>query len=97
MALLSMVHLHLKGDEEHALMLLHETLIATRAREGCLRVDVVQDLDDPGHIALLETWASPQDEASYRSWRAEQPPNLAWRAFVASTPEVSNFTVRSDV
>jgi quinol monooxygenase YgiN len=92
-----MVHMHLTGDEERALGLLHETLIATREREGCVRVEVVQDRDDPGHVVLLETWASAQDEAAYRSWRAGQPPNLEWRAFVAGTPEVSNFTVRGDV
>jgi quinol monooxygenase YgiN len=98
MAVLSMVHLHLKSEEEEeALVLLHETLIATRERKGCVRVEAVQDLNDPGHVVLLETWASPDDEAAYRRWRAEQPPNLAWRSFVTNVPEVSNFTVRTDV
>lgn len=97
MTVLSMVHMHLKPDEEQALALLHETLIATREREGCVRVEVVQDRDDPGHVVLLETWASLDDEAAYRQWRAAQPPNPTWRGFVANVPEVSNFTVRSDV
>jgi quinol monooxygenase YgiN len=97
MTVLSMVHIHIKGDEEHALALLHQTLIATRERNGCVRVETVQDRNDPGHIVLLETWASLEDEAAYRSWRAEQPPNQAWRDCVANVPEVSNFTVRSDV
>lgn len=97
MPVLSMVHVHIKGDEEHALTLLHETLVATRKRKGCVRVDTVQDRDDPTHVVLLETWASSEDEAAYRSWRAEQPPNLAWRDCVANVPEVSNFTVRTDV
>ena len=97
MAVLSMVHLHINGDEEHALALLHETLIATREREGCVRVDTVQDRADPGHVVLLETWASLKAEADYRRWRAEQPPNQAWRDCVANVPEVSNFLVRDDV
>ena len=64
MAVLSMVHLHIKGDQEHALALLHETLIATRERTGCVGVETVQDRDDPCHVVLLETWASPE------SWRS---------------------------
>jgi quinol monooxygenase YgiN len=97
MALLSMVHMHLTGDEEQALTVLHETLIATRAREGCVRVEVVQDLDDPHHVVLLETWAGPEHEAAYRAWRAEEPPNQALRSFVAGAPELSNYAVRADV
>jgi quinol monooxygenase YgiN len=97
MPVLSMVRLQIKGDQEYALTLLHETLIATRERNGCVRVEVVQDRDDPRHVVLLETWASPEDDAAYRSWRAGQPPNQAWRDCVANVPEVSNFIVRSDV
>ena len=97
MAIMSVVHLRLTGDVERALVLLHERLAATRERKGCLRAETVQDREDSGHIVLLETWESPEDEAAYRTWRAEEPPNPEWRAFVAAAPEVWNFTLRDDV
>jgi heme oxygenase (mycobilin-producing) len=96
MGIMSIVHMRLSNEEE-ALALLHETLAATRAFPGCLRADVVQDLDDPGHIVLVETWEAPDDETAYRRWRAEEPPNPAFREFVAAAPEIQSFTVRGDV
>ena len=96
MAMTSIVHMRL-NHQEQALALLHETLAATRAFPGCVRAEVVQDRDDPGHIVLLETWESSEDETAYRRWRAEEPPKPAFRAFVAAVPEIQSFTVRGDV
>jgi len=97
MAIVSMVHLQFKDDEEQALVLLRDTLAGTRGRPGCLRVDVAQDREDPRHVVLLETWETPEDEVAYRQWRAEQPPNPARAAFNAAPPQVLNFTLRDDV
>jgi quinol monooxygenase YgiN len=96
MAMKSIVHMRLNNQED-ALVLLHETLAATRAFPGCVQAEVVQDRDDPGHIVLLETWERPEDETAYRQWRAGEPPNPAFRAFVAAAPEIQSFTVRGDV
>ena len=97
MAIMSMVHLRIQGDVEQALVLLHRRLAATRERNGCLRAETVQDREDLAHIVLLEMWETAEDEIAYRTWRAEEPPDAGWRAFVAAPPEVSNFTIRADV
>ena len=38
--------------------LLKDLLPDTRASDGCQRVDVQQDQDDPGYIYLVEDWDS---------------------------------------
>jgi quinol monooxygenase YgiN len=58
MAMMSLVNMRLTNEEE-ALVLLHETLAATRAFPGCVRAGVIQVCDDPGHIVLLQAWESP--------------------------------------
>jgi len=44
-------------------------LPATRAFDGCLEVSVQQDQDDPGHIVLVERWASREHHKAYMAWR----------------------------
>jgi heme oxygenase (mycobilin-producing) len=97
MAIVSMVHLRFRGDEEQALVLLHDTLAATRDRKGCRGVDVVQDREDPCHVVLVETWESPEDEVAYRQWRAAEPPDPNRGAFTAAPAQLVNFTLRDDV
>jgi heme oxygenase (mycobilin-producing) len=92
-----MVHMDLSGNTEEALAALHETLSATRERPGCLRVDVLQRQEDPGHVVLVETWNSPDDEAAYRKWRAEGPPNPRLRAVIAGVSAPENFSLLADI
>jgi quinol monooxygenase YgiN len=97
MAIVSMVHLRFTGNEEKALVLLHDTLAATRVRKGCRGVEVVQHREDPCRVVLVETWESLEDEAAYRQWRASEPPDPNRGAFRAGPPEVVNFTLRDDI
>ncbi len=58
-------------------------LATTRAFEGCIRVDVLIDDDDPTRWLLVELWESLAHDAAYREFRAgagkvaEIPPMLA--------------------
>jgi quinol monooxygenase YgiN len=97
MAMMSMVHMNLSGDPGEALAALHATLTATRERPGCLRVDVLQHQEDPGHVVLVEAWNSPEDEAAYRKWRAEGPPNPRLRAVIAGVSAPENFSLLADI
>ncbi len=51
--------------------LLRDLLPDTRAYEGCIRVDVYQDQDDPGYIYLVEDWQSKVHQQKYQAWRDE--------------------------
>jgi quinol monooxygenase YgiN len=71
-----------------ALAAVHETLAATRGFEGNLGVDVVQDVADPGHVLLVERWASPEADKAYRAFRAGGPPSTL-REFAAGANELT--------
>jgi heme oxygenase (mycobilin-producing) len=49
---------------------LRKALAATRAFDGCLHVDVIQDHNDPTRIIAVEQWASLEHDQAYRAWRA---------------------------
>ena len=55
-------------DEAHRVI--DETLVATRAFPGCLGVEVTVDVTDPAHVVVVESWASREDDAAYRAFRA---------------------------
>ncbi len=48
---------------------LRRALLATRAFDGCLGVDVIQDSDDPARLIAVERWASLEHDRAYRAWR----------------------------
>jgi quinol monooxygenase YgiN len=70
---------------DEALGAVHETLETTRAFEGCISVEVVQDVADPGHVMLVERWASLAADNAYRAFRAGGPPS-ALRGFTLGPP-----------
>lgn len=48
-----------------------QALPATRAFDGCQRLDLFVDEDDPGAIVLIQEWESRAHEERYLAWRAE--------------------------
>jgi len=51
--------------------LLRELLPDTRAYDGCLKVDVYEDQDNPGCIYLVEDWETKAHQQKYQAWRDE--------------------------
>jgi heme oxygenase (mycobilin-producing) len=49
---------------------LAKALVATRAFDGCLGVEVIQDSADPSRLIAVEQWASLEHDRAYRAWRA---------------------------
>jgi heme oxygenase (mycobilin-producing) len=89
MTMISVVALRLDPARiDDALAAVHETLAATRAFEGNLGVDVVQDVADPGHVLLVERWASLEADMAYRAFRASGPPS-ALRDFATGANELT--------
>jgi len=62
---------------------IHQTLQATRAFEGCLGVDVLMDADNPAHIVLLERWDSSRVT---RPTEPGDPPRTARQTCGRSSP-----------
>ena len=59
---------------------------ATRAEEGCIRYDLMQDIDNPARVTFVEEWQSREalaahfEAAHMTEWRAASSPHLAARA-----------------
>jgi len=101
MAVISVLDFRFNPDTvEDALKVVHSILKDTREFEGCERVAVVQDVDDPAHIQFVEHWRSPADDQAYRAWRAgggggESVAALGQYLLAAPTTTVSQ--VRDDI
>lgn len=93
MAITSLLELTLKPESvADAPAVIRETLVATRARDGFLDVQVMVDETDPTHVVLIETWESLEHDAAYRVWRAtpEGASNLG--TVLASPPVLTKLT-----
>jgi quinol monooxygenase YgiN len=84
---------------EDALKVVHAMLKDTREFQGCERVDVVQDADDPGHVQFIEQWRSHADDQAYRAWRAGagSASGAALGQYLSAAPTVTVSQVRDDV
>jgi quinol monooxygenase YgiN len=98
MAVTSILDLQLKADSlESANKVINETLVATRAFDGCLGVTVLVDNADPAHVVLYETWESVEHDGAYRAWRATPEGASGLGAILAAAPKLSMFTVAEGV
>jgi quinol monooxygenase YgiN len=97
MAVTALLDLHLSADGvADAPAVLAATLKDTRAFDGNLGIEVLQDAADPTHVTVVEHWASMEHDDAYRAWRATPegasnlgdvlagPPSL-WRYETQST------------
>jgi quinol monooxygenase YgiN len=99
-AVTSVLELQLRPDAlDSALKVIHETLVATRAFDGCLGVTVLVDDADPAHVSLLETWESVEHDQAYRAWRASGDPAAASElgTVLAGPPKLTVYTVADGV
>lgn len=53
-----------------AARIIDEVLATTRSFEGNLGCDVVVDVADPAHYAVIERWESLAHDEAYRAFRA---------------------------
>ena len=71
--------------------LLRELLSETRAYEGCLKVDVYEDQDNPGRIYLVEDWESKAHQQRYQAWRDESGIAKVVGSLMVSEPRFNYF------
>ena len=97
MTVTAFLDLHVRADAlAEVPAVLAEVLADTRAFDGSLGIEVLQDVADPAHLTVVERWASLQHDDAYRAWRATpegasdlgrvlaEPPTL-WRYETQST------------
>jgi len=98
MSILALLDLTLKPESvADAPAVIHETLMATRAFDGCLGVEVLMDAHDPTHIVLLERWESAESDAAYRAWRTTAAGASRLRSILATPPLLTTYDVAPDI
>jgi len=97
-AIISILDIQLKPDSlESAPGVLHATLTDTRAFPGCLGVTVLNDITDPAHFVLYESWESVDADRAYRAWRASPQGASELGALFAAAPKLMLLTVAGDI
>ena len=71
--------------------LLRELLPDTRAYEGCLKVNVYEEQENPGRIYLVEDWESKAHQQRYQAWRDESGIAKVIGPFLAGEARFNNF------
>lgn len=98
MAITSLLELTLRPDAvDGAHAVIHETLKATRAFDGCRGVDVLADQADPTHLVLVEQWESLEHDDAYRAWRATPDGASGLAQIVAAPPRLTRCTLADGV
>ena len=90
MAITSILDLQFKPDAVDAARALLDTVLKdTLAFDGCLGVDVVQDVNDPAHLIAIERWESVEKDAAYRQWRAGDGAITELPGLLAAAPRLA--------
>lgn len=81
-----------KGD---ALVDMFRSILGdTRAFDGCEGIEVIQDLDTPTSVVLIERWASREHYETYFNWRQESGTLAAMGEFLAAPPTKRYFATQ---
>ncbi len=71
--------------------IIREVLTDTRAFDGCLKVEVLLDSNDPAHVLVVETWESRAHDDAYRAWRQTEAGRSALGSLLAAPPTLTWF------
>lgn len=98
MPITALLELTLKPESvADAPAVLAQTLEATRAFAGNQGVEVLDDVDDPTHVLVLETWESLRHDDAYRAWRATPEGASKLRELLAAPPRLTRWTTAEGV
>jgi len=68
-----------------------DVLVATRAFDGNLGVEVLVDDADPAHFVVVEKWESMAHDDAYRAWRATPEGASTLGSILAGPPTLTRF------
>jgi quinol monooxygenase YgiN len=69
------------------------TLAVTRKFDGCQRIDVLVDDEDPSRYLLVEVWESMEHDTAYREFRASPAGASELGPLLAAPPVVMYYSV----
>lgn len=87
----------LEGKAEEGFATMHESLKVTRAFDGCISIEVAQDVNDPHKAIVVERWQSLAHDTAYREYATRTGRRAAVAALLDGPPTKSICEVRTDV
>ena len=95
MAVTVLLELQVKEDQINTMLETMKAILPdTRAYDGCLGVDVVQNQDEPANIILIEKWESKPHYEKYLAWRTETGFIEKMGAVLSAPPSIRYFDPR---
>lgn len=92
MALTALLELNFKPEAvDDAITLMKRVLNETRAFDGCEGIEALTDQSDPGHWVVVERWASAEQDAKYRQFRAGEGAITEMGPLLAGAPSLTMF------
>ncbi len=80
-----------KADEYKAA--LKSMLPDTRARQGAIKVHLIEDKDQPADVVVYEEWESRKDHEDYIAWRTERGDMDALASMLRAEPSIKYYDV----
>ena len=69
------------------------TLPETRAFDGCVRIDMLQDSEDADRLVLVEVWETRAHHEKYLAWRREKGDIERRAGSFAERPSINYFDI----
>lgn len=89
MACTVLLELQVQGDKVETLKGVFKDILGdTRAYDGCIGVDVVNNQDDPTNLVLVEKWESRAKYEKYLGWREETGALEQLGSMLAAPPSI---------
>ena len=94
MAVTVLLELQAQSDKVDALLnTFKEILPDTRAYDGFVGIELVQNQDDPKNMVLIERWQSRQHYEKYLAWRTERGDMDALADALSAPPVIRYFDI----
>ena len=68
-------------------------LPATRAHDGCISVETLQNSDDVDAVAVVEAWESRGQYEKYLAWQRDRGTSAQLMEHLAEPPSIRHFDV----
>jgi quinol monooxygenase YgiN len=85
------------GKADDGLAAVHESLKNTRKFDGCIGVEVAQDVTDSHKVTIVERWQSLAHDTAYREWATANGARSGVGPLLAGPPSKAIGEWREDV
>lgn len=72
-----------------------EILVDTRSYKGCIKIDVLSNLDNPNNLVIYEMWENRQAYQEYYNWRTDTGVFEKLGEMITTPPKLTFFEIEN--